>query len=199
MAVVVVCDGCGTQYRRPPSRVGRSNREYCSQACQLATERSSRHLEARFWGKVVKGDNPADCWIWAGSLSSSGYGVLRAGRTGDVHSYWAHRMSYEMAHGSIPEGMLVCHTCDNRRCVNPDHLFLGTPLDNMLDKCRKGRQRSPRGEEKSQAILTEDQVRHIRALHATRKYRQSDIAVQFGLDPAHVGKIVRRVLWKHVT
>ncbi|MBG8552331.1 HNH endonuclease signature motif containing protein [Hymenobacter guriensis] len=96
-------------------------------------------LEARFWSKVDKtpGFGPAgDCWIWTASLINSGYGRLGIGRHKKV---LAHRLSYEMKNGPIPEGLLVLHSCDNRQCVNPSHLSLGTVSENTKDMLVKGR------------------------------------------------------------
>jgi HNH endonuclease len=88
--------------------------------------------DERFWGRV---DKSGECWEWTGSLGSHGYGEF--GVAGD--RVLAHRYSYELASGPIPDGLYVCHHCDNRRCVRPDHLFLGTARDNALDMVRKGR------------------------------------------------------------
>ena len=95
----------------------------------------------RFWDRVQKSDG---CWEWTGNLNEHGYGRTRTGQGRRVA--YAHRMSWTLAHGLIPSGMNVCHQCDNRKCVNPLHLFLGTQRDNMRDCLAKGRLRNLRAE-----------------------------------------------------
>lgn len=91
-------------------------------------------VEERFWAKVVKTEG---CWKWTAKRDRNGYG--RFSPNGQYSQTVAHRFSWELHNGPIPEGMLVCHHCDNPECTNPSHLFLGTPQDNMDDKVRKGR------------------------------------------------------------
>lgn len=92
-------------------------------------------LADRFWPKVQKGEG---CWEWIGSRNAAGYGKMTVGGRGAGHVR-AHRVSWELANGPVPEGLWVLHTCDNPPCVRPDHLWLGTRLDNMRDCASKGR------------------------------------------------------------
>lgn len=120
---------------------------------------------SRFWSKVdIKDSN--DCWNWMGSLSR-GYGHIRI----QYVLYRTHRIAYFLANKRDPSGKCVCHSCDNRRCCNPSHLWLGTRIENNRDRDNKGRQYSK---------LTETQVRQIRKRYALGGISQRALARQYG-------------------
>lgn len=152
--------------------------------------RPKRPLAERFWSKVQVAA-PEQCWQWSAYLSRDGYGKVN---DSDGKKLGAHRASYRIAYGDIPEGLDVLHRCDNRSCVNPAHLFLGTDQDNMDDMRTKGRQRYLRGSELPQAKLTEEQVREIRS----STLAQRALAAVFGINQALVSRIRRRTSWKHI-
>lgn len=148
----------------------------------------------RFIRKVEK---TGTCWLWRGAFRPNGYGHLQVGgRRGATVS--AHRFSYQAHKGEeIPDGMVVMHTCDTPACVNPDHLILGTPKDNMADMWSKGRGRPARlcGEASSKAKLTEEQVRFIRA---NPDLGHKQIADMWGLSPNAVRGVRIGRTWKHI-
>lgn len=162
----------------------------------MGSKGAGRPIEDRFWEKVEKGKS-GECWNWIGALSKGGYGNLGLGTTGTIY---AHRFSYELAVGVIAKGMFVCHSCDNRKCVNPKHLWLGTAADNAADRNGKGRSRGgvPLGEKHHCAKLNGTKVANIKARLANGE-KQNGVAALFGVTPQTVFKIKQGKTWKYVS
>jgi len=129
------------------------------------------------------------CWNWQGQISTSGYGRYRY-----PGGSYAHRFSYTVHIGKIPDGMYVCHSCDNPVCVNPEHLWIGTHNDNMADKKIKNRQNHPHGELNSSAVLTETDVHFIRAARESA----GSLAKRYGVSKHAIWHVKSRRTWQHI-
>lgn len=145
-------------------------------------------LQIKFEAGFVKGEAD-DCWEWTMSKGKK----ERYGRVWfEGRKHKAHRIAYQLYIGEIPEGMCVCHHCDNPSCVNPKHLFLGTRKDNMKDCANKGRIRCPRGEHHPRAKLTAADVVEIR----TSTVSSRTLAPEYGITSAAIRNIRRGIVWK---
>ncbi len=147
----------------------------------------------RFNSFVVKGKE-GECWKWTANKSKQGYGKISfMGK-----SMLAHRASYEFFKGSI-RGLMVCHSCDNPECTNPDHLFLGTAMENMQDKIAKGRHKGAKqGSDHHLSKITEVDVAAIRHEYSTGDINQYQLAEKFGVSQSEISMIVTYKKWSHV-
>jgi hypothetical protein len=127
------------------------------------------------------------CWNWSGAIGSKGYGTFC--------SFLATRIMYKLHYGTDPGGLLVCHTCDNPRCVNPKHLFLGSHADNSADMVAKNRQQKKRGESASRAMLSEEDVKQIRSSSLTH----ADLAQKYHVSVSCISHAMRGVNWAHIS
>lgn len=137
------------------------------------------------------------CWLWLGAVRANGYGVVGIQVNGNWRTKSAHRASWEISYGGIPSGMSILHRCDVRCCVNPEHLFLGTQLDNMRDMHSKGRYtRSPYkcGEEHSTSKLTEAQALYV----LSSPKRTVDLAKEIGVTQPCISSLRNGYTWKHL-
>ena len=175
-------------------------------------------VAARFWSKVDRSHGPDACWNWTTSVFSSGYGQFKV----IDRNLRSNRVAWELTHGPIPDGMSVLHRCDNRRCVNPAHLWLGTHKDNMRDMTEKERAatgdrngsrlhpdrlvrgdshparthpETRQGERNGSARLTADQVRAIRMCYATGKESFRTLSLEYGVSKQTIARIIRRKNW----
>jgi len=134
-----------------------------------------------FWSRVHP-EALSGCWLWHGAMRPNGYGGYRS-------RYHAHRVAWELTNGEAPKDMDVCHSCDTRACVNPDHLFLGTRQQNLEDMARKGRHPFVK--------LTPEKVRIVRQM-IEQSVPAAHIAEEMRISRSSVWLIARRKVWAHV-
>lgn len=186
-----------------------------TQADLILTNAAERHKGAalsyvltskdigRFWSKTQKTET---CWLWIAATDRKGYGYFSVGpkrsEDGSIRNTMraSHRVAYEIANGPIPDALWVLHKCDNPRCVNPGHLFLGTSQDNVTDMDQKGRRVSNpmRGSRHANAILDEASVKEIVRRHRERGETQAGLAAEYGVSISTVNHIFTGRLWAHL-
>lgn len=162
---------------------------------EIATKasHSRKTPEQRFW-KYVEKKGSDECWNWVGSKNKKEYGLLyvQIGVKGKM--VLSHRFSYKLHKGKIPEGVLVCHSCDNPACVNPAHLWIGTNRENLQDRNKKGRVAS--GEKNGRAKLTFEKVAKIREMYAEGEYTHKKLGEIFRVSQASIFYVVHNKKWK---
>jgi len=189
---VAACKFCGTDFTPNPWKKDRSR--FCSPACRDKGKHGT--LEERFWRDIVK---TRTCWNFQ-KTGWRGYGRLSL----DHRHVSAHRYSWELHFGPIPDGLLVCHHCDNPACVRPDHLFLGTDAMNAADRNRKGRtiigsrENIPRGADHYLTTLSNADVRKIRRLFAKGNITKTELGARFGVGRTCIYHIINRTSWAHI-
>lgn len=176
--------GCGEVTKKATRNISRQgvlkgeHINYCHGHNGRKANLSSESIRARCEVEPMSG-----CWIWMGTVSAQGYGMMKGHVSDGVGRISVHRTTYEATFGAIPDGHSVLHRCDNTLCCNPSHLFTGTQADNMRDKVRKGRQ--PRGEAVTQSKLTWQDVIQIRESQA----KPTELAQIFGVCRRYICSI----------
>lgn len=196
------CQNCGTRFFVSASR---GKRRFCSQRCGYANRCTD--IVSRFWSHVAKGSEPDACWLWT-AASRSGYGSFRPRREQTIS---AHRYSYLLNCGPIPPTLCVLHKCDEKLCIRPDHLFLGTNATNTADMIAKGRQaigernglakhpeRAARGAQNGNTKLTAAQVVDIRARYTAGGVTLTALAAEYSVHTSTIHDVVQRKIWQHL-
>lgn len=185
-------------------RIPSDHRVYCSRSCGYRARRSGPLVADHFWSKVDRSGGPHACWPWSTGPFRSGYGVFRV----NGKQRLTHRIAWEVVNGPIPDGLFVCHHCDNPPCCNPSHFFLGTNADNMADMRAKGRQargqqvvrRDPRnctrGEQHPSAKLTKVAAADIRRRYRNGEADQATLAAEYGVSQVSISKLLSGRTWR---
>jgi hypothetical protein len=206
------CHRCVNDYKNEWQRKKKNKRcEFCNQEFNEVTISKECSLKCKLLNrkKEING-----CWEWQGKISKNGYGYIQHKKKHML----THRTSYETFIENIPFGLCVCHKCDNKKCINPEHLFLGTHKDNIQDAKEKGRlpdqrgrkhseetlkklklRRRPdkRGEKHHLCKLTEKDVKEIREL-LKLNFKQKEIGCRYGVDQSVISQIKHKKSWAHI-
>lgn len=204
--ILRTCGWCGGPFRTWPSELAKGKGKLCSKECHsrsLARPKLPPVTE-RFWQSV---DKSGECWLWMGTRRSDGYGVINIStrKEGQQRFARAHRVAWELTHGPIPEGLFVCHRCDNPSCVRPEHLFLGNARDNGQDMAQKGRggyashpERYRHGECMDNAKLTNATAAEIRQSYARGEANQCQLARRYGVSRRTIRCVLAGTTWRHM-
>lgn len=188
------CLTCGNTFHPTRFEIALNKGKYCSPHCYQ--QRPKGDVGDRLAQGLQK---DGDCLVWTGFKNRDGYGHL----THNTIQYKTHRLAYELAFGSIPSGLLVCHHCDNPACCNPEHLYAGTPADNSRDRDQRGRWRGGsggggvKGSQHHATKFTDAVILAIREI-ARNGISQHKIAKHFNVHQSCISRIVTRKRWGHI-
>lgn len=196
-----ICETCGKKYKWRRINAGKVPR-FCSFSCrtyvglktrtknsELSQDENLERIKKSFKKHVVIQDG---CWDWKGIVEWTGYAKLSI-----RPPIKAHRASWIIHKGPIPKGLIVCHTCDNRKCTNPDHLWLGTHKENIQDRMKKGRCNTPKGIQLKVSKVNEQQVKEIKC-QLKNGLTCSEIGRQYKISRKIISRIKNGDTWKHI-
>lgn len=184
--IKVICSFCKKTIKTFKSRL--NTKRFCSRDCMVLSSRLISNIKRRFYSKINKTNT---CWHWTGSKIKGGYGHFYK----DGKNKKTHRVAYELEYGPFPENKIVCHHCDKRDCVRPDHLFLGTHKDNMVDMVKKGR--SLKGEKHPNAKLSDSEATKVISLYKERNLTQKEIGKIFNVSEGCIYSVLNNN-WLHI-
>lgn len=183
-----ICLKCNQYFNEKKSDSNKQwmNRLYCSIKCNNSSNERKKSIFERLEKFQIKKDG---CWLWSGNTDGKGYGTLSNRNGAKFSPEKAHRVSYEKKYGNIPKGLNVCHKCDNPECTNPDHLFLGTQKQNMMDCSMKGRlNKKSLNNLAHERKLTEIQVEEISKINFIKPFgprvgrSKNSVAAEYGVS-----------------
>lgn len=203
-----ICETCGKEFEwrkhdsQPPAR-------FCNRKCTNKDFGIKGNSKRLFWPNATEDEKKErikflyeekvirkeGCWDWKGHFDKNGYSQVHGYNGKRYVPLKAHRVSYEIHKGEIPKGKVVCHSCDNPRCTNPDHLWIGTSKENSEDEVKKGR--SSKGEDRYNARFREEDIREIRK-RLNDGVTQTRIAKDYGVHLMTINFIAQGKTWKHV-
>jgi hypothetical protein len=195
MPMTIDCEVCGTPFTTSARSRARGQGRFCGHRCRGVWDRSRTTPAERFWAKVDRSGGYDACWLWTGDQHEHGYGRMWVPKPDGSRGFvYAHRFSWEAAHGAVPEGLSVLHRCDNPPCCNPAHLFVGTQAANNADRDDKDRVRH--GDTHRNARLTAKAVREIRAIYGTGAVGMRRLAALYEVSAQTISDVVHGKTWR---